>query len=175
MSEGMGKSSEEGEGEGEVGRRARVEFVRVLMDGAACVLELGRVERLVSDPEITRVPRSSPVVAGITAVGSDIAPVAEGRTLLGLSPRSPVETPMLVLLDRDDGGRAAGLLVDEVVGIETHHIDSVAPVEEGEDPESGIDRRWFRAVVSPDADRSTVGVLDVGAVLEAAADRSHSP
>ena len=173
MSEGMGTASEDGDGE--VGRRSRIEFVRVLMAGESCVLELGRVERLVVDPEITRVPRSSPVIAGVTAAGSDIAPVVEGRTLLDLPPRPPEEAPTLLLLDREDADRAAGLLVDEVVGIETHDVDRVTPIAESGDWEPGVDRRWYLAVVTPDADDRPMGVLDLRTVLEAAAERSHSP
>lgn len=171
MSEGVGEAADDGD----AGRRDRIEFVRVLVAGEPCVLELGRVERLVADPEMTRVPRSSPVVAGVTAVGSDIAPVVEGRTLLGPSSRAPEDTPTLLLLDRDDGARTAGLLVDEVVGIETVHVDRVTPVDGRRDPQPGIDRRWCRAVVTPETGDRPMGVLDVRTVLEAAAERSHSP
>ncbi|PSQ11442.1 hypothetical protein BRC93_05500 [Halobacteriales archaeon QS_5_70_15] len=177
MSEGVGEAagnegSEAGE---EVDRRGRIEFVRVLLAGGSCALELGRVERLVADPEITRVPRSSPVIAGITAVGGDIAPVVDGRTLLGPSSRAPDDAPTLLLLDRGDGTRAAGLLVDEVAGIETYHVDRVTPVAGSGDRQPWVDREWCRAVVAPDADGRPIGVLDPRTVLETAAERSHSP
>jgi chemotaxis signal transduction protein len=175
MSEGVGAAPEDGDVNGDVGRRSRIEFVRVLMAGESCVLELGRVERLVVDPEIARVPRSSPVIAGVTAAGGDIAPVVEGRTLLGLPARPPEEAPTLLLLDREDADRAAGLLVDEVVGIETHDVGRVTPIAESGDWEPGVDRRWYLAVVTRDTDDRPTGVLDLRTVLEAAAERSHSP
>lgn len=171
MSEGVGEAADDGD----VGRRSRIEFVRVRMADEPCVLELGRVERLVSDVEITRVPRSSPVIAGVTAVGSDIAPVVDGRTLLGLPLRPPEEAPTLLLVERDGGARAAGILVDDVVGIETHHVDRVLPADGSGDWQPGIDRRWYRAVVAPDDGGRRTGVLDLRTVLEDAAERSHSP
>jgi len=103
MSEGVGEAARDGN----IGRRSRIEFVRVRMADETCVLELGRVERLVSDAEMTRVPRSSSVIAGVTAVGSDVAPVVDGRTLLGLPLRSPEEAPTLLLIERDGGARPA--------------------------------------------------------------------
>lgn len=158
-----------------VTRQDRIEFVRVRVGTEPCALELGRVERVVTDAEITRVPRSSPAIVGVTAVASDIAPVVSGRVLLGLASGAAEGTPTLLVLDRGGDARAACLLVDEVVGIETHHVDRVAPADGGADWRPDVDRRWCRAVVSPEGDDRPVCVLDLRAVMEAAAERSYTP
>lgn len=172
--EGTEETGESGESAdaASVTRRDRIEFVRVRVGADPCVLELGRVERVMADAEITRVPRSSPAIAGVTAVASDIAPVVSGRVLLGHASESAGEASTLLVLDRGGDARATCLLVDEVVGIETHHVDRVAPAGGSADWRPEVDRRWCRAVVSPEGDDRPVGVLDLRAVLEAAADRS---
>lgn len=154
-------------------RRARIDFVRVRLNSATYALELGRVERVLSEPELTRVPRSPAAIAGVAAVRNDIVSVVEGRTVLGLEPRPAEFAPKLLVLDRGRDEPTAGLLVDDVVGIDTHHVESIAPVAERENWRPEVGRSWFRAVV--DADDRSMGVLDVSAVLAAATDSSHLP
>ena len=175
-----GETEETGEAGGTsdaaaVTREDRIEFVRVRVGEVPFALELGRVERVVTAPEITRVPRSSPAVAGVTALASDIAPVIAAGTLLGIPSGSTALASKLLVLDRGGNARAVGLLVEEVVGIETHRVDRVAPVDEDADRQPEVGRQWCRAVVSPEAEDRPVGVLDVRTVLEAAAERSYSP
>lgn len=156
-------------------RQDRIEFVRVHLGDVAYLLELGRVKRLVDDPTTTRVPRSPPAVVGVTAVGGDVVPVVEGRTVFGLSTRSPDRPPKLLVLDQVGDTRRAGLLVDEVIDIDTYHVDRVEPVAECQDWQPRVGREWFRAVVElPDSDDRSVGVLDLRTVVETAAERANT-
>ncbi|UPV99479.1 chemotaxis protein CheW [Halorussus gelatinilyticus] len=152
-------------------RREWVEFVRFPLGDHAYGLELGRVEQIVPDPDVTPVPQTGPAIAGVTNLGSEIPVVVDARALLGLTPGPDDAEPTLLVLDRDDD-RPTGLLVEAVTGIDAHHVDTVAaPHEAAWDPPVG--RRWFRAVVedSERADRP-IGVLDLDVVVDNARDQS---
>lgn len=152
-------------------RREWVEFVALRLGERSDRLELGRVEQILDDPTVTDVPQSGPAIAGVTNLGSEIAVVVDGRALLGLSDRPPSAEPTLLLLDRGDA-RPTGLLVDDVAGIEAHHVDAIeAPDAAGFEPSVG--RRWFRAVVvDPDRLDEPVGVLDLDAIVAGARGQS---
>jgi chemotaxis signal transduction protein len=164
-------------------RRDWVEFVRFPLGEREYGLELGRVGRILRDPDVTAVPGTDPTIAGVTNLGSEIPVVVDGRALLDLPARSPDSETVLLLLDRDEA-RPSGLLVDDVTGIEAHHVgDLRRPGDCDWDPPVGT--RWFRAVAvgaagerasgdedddataSDDPDRLT-GVFDLDAVLAAA-------
>lgn len=152
-------------------RREWVEFVRFPLDGDTYGLELGRVERILRDPDVTPVPQTGPAVAGVTNLGSEIPVVVDARALLGLPAGPAGAEATLLVLDRDDA-RPTGLLVDEVAGIDAHHVDAVAVPREAEwDPPVG--RRWFRAVVEPsERTDEPIGVLDLDAVVANAREQS---
>lgn len=152
-------------------RREWVEFVALRLGGAPRLLELGRVEQILDGPTVTPVPRTAPTIAGVTNLGSEIPVVVDGRAVLGLPDRPPSADATLLLLERDDA-RPAGLLVDDVAGIEAHHVDAVAAPDEA-DWEPTADRRLFRAVVvdAENADEP-VGVFDLDAILAEARDQS---
>ncbi len=152
-------------------RREWVEFVRFPLGDHAYGLELGRVERIIAAPDVTPVPQTGPAIAGVTNLGSELPVVVDARALLGLTARPDDADATLVVLDREDA-RPTGLLVDEVTGIDAHHVDTVrVPHEAAWDPPVG--RRWFRAVVedSERADRP-IGVLDVDVLVANARDQS---
>ena len=179
-------------------RRDWVEFARFCLGERDYALELGRVERILRDPEVTPVPGTGPGIAGVTNLGSQIPVVVDARALVGLPDRAADAESVLLLLDRGDA-RPSGLLVDDVVGIESHHVDDVRPPDECDDWEPAVGRRWFRAAVfesdatagddsgatiepdengiaevaessTADADRPT-GVFDLDALLAAARGR----
>ncbi|MFC4449507.1 chemotaxis protein CheW [Halorussus aquaticus] len=153
--------------ETEENRRDWVEFVRFGLGGDDYGLELGRVEQILDDPSVTPVPQTGPAVAGVTNLGSEIPVVVDGRALLELPTRAPDAETTLLLLDRGDA-RPTGLLVDEVAGIDAHHVDSVETPEDG-DWEPSVRRRWFRAVVA-ESDRTDepMGVFDVDVLVSKA-------
>src|SRR6056297_3048183 len=98
-------------------RREWVEFVRFPLGDHAYGLELGRVERIVADPDVTPVPQTGRAIAGVTNLGSELPVVVDARALLGLTARPDDADATLVVLDRGDA-RPTGLLVDEVAGID---------------------------------------------------------
>jgi chemotaxis signal transduction protein len=152
-------------------RREWVEFVRFPLGDHAYGLELGRVEQILSDPDVTPVPQTGPAIAGVTNLGSEIPVVVDARALLGLGAESPAGKPTLLLLDRGDA-RPTGLLVDEVAGIDAHHVDTVSvPHEAAWDPPVG--RRWFRAVVeASERTGRPIGVFDLDVLVANARDQS---
>jgi len=153
-------------------RREWVEFVNFNLGSEVYALELGRVEQILPDPSVTEVPQTAPTIAGVTNLGSEIPVVVEGRALLELPDRPPAAEPTLLLLDRDDA-RPTGLLVDEVLGIEAHNVDTVAPPGTIEDWSLPVGPRWFRAVVDdPDRAGQPIGVFDLDAIVREARGQS---
>lgn len=148
-------------------RRERVEFVRFGLAGDDYGLELGRVERILDAPAVTPVPQTGPAIAGVTNLGGRIPVVADGRALLDLTARPRDADATLLLLDRGDS-RPTGLLVDDVAGIDAHHVEGIETPASA-DWEPPANRRWFRAVVA-DADRTDdpLGVLDLDALVDEA-------
>ena len=149
-------------------RRDWVEFVHFRLDGDAYELELGRVERIVRNPAVTAVPQSGAAIAGVTNLGGEIAVVIDGRALFELPERPADEDAVLLLLDRGNA-QPTGFLVDDVPGIDPHHVDRVASPTEVEGWEPPIDDRWFRAVIE-ETERTgrPVGVIDFEAIVEGA-------
>lgn len=127
-------------------RRNWVEFVRVRL-GDDYALELGRVERILRDPDVTPVPGTGEGIAGVTNLGSQIPVVVDARALLGLPDRSPDTETVLLLLDRDEA-RPSGLLVDGVEGIEAHHVEELRTPAACDDWNPAVESQWFRAVVA---------------------------
>ncbi|MFC7080781.1 chemotaxis protein CheW [Halorussus caseinilyticus] len=118
-------------------RREWVEFVRFGLGGGDYGLELGRVEQILDGPAVTPVPQTGPAIAGVANLGGEIPVVVDGRALLELPARAPDAETTLLLLDRGEG-RPTGLLVDEVVGIDAHHVGRIdAPDASDWEPPSG--------------------------------------
>ena len=153
-------------------RRDWVEFVRFRLGDDTYELELGRVEQILKNPTVTEVPRTGPAIAGVTNRGGEFPVVVDGRALLGLPPRSPEADRILLALDRGNV-QPTGLLVDDVVGIEAHHVDHIGLPDELDDWDPAVGRRWFRAVVAdPDREEEPTGVFDLNAVVDEARGRS---
>lgn len=152
-------------------RREWVEFVHFHLGDGAYELELGRVRQIVRKPEVTTVPQSGAAIAGVTNLGGEIAVVIDGRALFDLPERPSDAEGVLLLLDRGNA-QPTGFLVDDVPGIDPHHVDAIeSPTEVEWDPP--IDDRWFRAVVA-ETDRTggPVGVVDYEAIVGEAREQS---
>jgi chemotaxis signal transduction protein len=175
-----------------------VEFVVFRIGGRRYAVELGRVGQVVRRPNVTRVPRTPPLLLGVTDVGGDVTAVVDGHRLLG-GGRDRDGVPALVLFERERTGQSAGVYVDHVEGIQAVDVDEIHPVDAvtgpGSDDEPGspasrdpdaepgtadaetgdpppewepADPSLFRAVLVDDC---AVGVLDPERVAEAAATR----
>lgn len=145
-------------------------------------VEAGYVARVVEEFALTRIPRTSDLVAGMSELDGEATVVVDvGRALGASRSGEPSATRRVVKLHREGGG-AAGLLVDGVVGFETVDVDEIEPVERPGDgtpatdaddaPRDADETRdaatWVRATVAPnDSTRpNPVGVLDLPFLLQ---------
>jgi purine-binding chemotaxis protein CheW len=143
-----------------------VEFVRFQLGGASYAVELGAVAQLVRNPELTRVPRTPPLVAGVTGVAGDVTAVVEGRVLVEAPARDPAADTALLLFDRQATGQTSGLLVDVVDRVATLPVDRIRPPADGELPET--DRRLVKAVF--ESESGTTRVIDPERVVAVASE-----
>ncbi len=82
------------------------------LDGLFFGVEVGKVQEVIRYQEMTRVPLSPPVIAGLINLRGQIVTAIDLRHQLELSPRKSGELPMNVVIRRDDG--PVSLLVDEI-------------------------------------------------------------
>lgn len=154
------------------GTPGHVEFVRVHLDGESYVFELGRVNSLVRSPSFTRVPRTSPIIAGVTETQGDVTVAIDGRALLGADDQRKSLTGgdcdgapprILVVFAGIAHDQTVGMLVDGIGGIETHPVDVLAPAgADGTSPDDP-ENDWFKAII----DEKT-WVFDPEKLIEAA-------
>lgn len=146
-------------------RRNWVEFVHFTLGDHSYEIELGRITQIVRNPAVTQVPQTGPTISGVTNFGGEIAVVIDGRAVLESSPHSADSDALFLLFDRQTT-QPAGLLVDDVSGIEPHHIDCIKAPTESDTWDPHLDEHWFRAVVEdPDRTDQPIGVLDTGTII----------
>lgn len=125
-----------------------VEFVRVRLGDESYVFELGRVNQLVRRPSLTRVPRSPPTIAGVVEIQGNVTAAIDGRRLLEVDPREPVDAPrVLVVFTRSGHDQPVGILVDGIDGVEAHAVDVIEPATTAAAGADDRERGWFKAVV----------------------------
>lgn len=125
-----------------------VEFVRHQLGDETFVFELGRVDKLVRRPSLTRVPRTSPTIAGVTEIQGDVTAAIDGRKLVGADTGGAVDSPrVLVLFAQSTHDQPVGLLVDDVDEIETHSVDAIEPAHAAETHPDDHELDWFKAVI----------------------------
>lgn len=106
---------------------------------------------------LTPLPQAAPWQAGALNLRGHVIPVVDLRQRLGSPPCEPsLDTRILVV---EEAGTTAGLLVDEIIGVET-------PLEAAPEPASGDP---FTRAILRSGDRLVVA-LDVAAVLAEARD-----
>jgi chemotaxis signal transduction protein len=141
-----------------------VEFVRVDLCGETYVFELGRVNQLVRSPSLTRVPRTPPTIAGVTEIQGHVTVAIDGRTLLGADDREGGDSSrILVVFAPTAHDQSAGLLIDDVGGIETHPVDVIEPANTATKGPDDRERGWLKAVIDGDT-----WVFDPEGLIEAA-------
>lgn len=153
-------------------RRNWVEFVHFHLDDNSYKIELGRIRQIVRNPRITQVPQTGSVIAGIANLGGEIAVAIDGRSLFRTSARPDDAESTLLLFDRPNA-QPSGLLVDDVAGIDPHHVEDIDAPGDADDWAPEVGERWFRAVVD-DSDETDhpVGIIDLDAIVAEARDRS---
>jgi len=93
------------------------------IDGKSLVTSLGEVREILHYPSLTRVPGAKSWVRGIANVRGNLLPIMDMKGFLeGAATEIGRQTRVLVIRE---GGMAAGLLVDEVLGLR-HFFDEEA-------------------------------------------------
>ena len=82
------------------------------LEGLFFGVEVEKVQEVIRYQEMTRVPLSPAVIAGLINLRGQIVTAIDLRHQLGLSARKSEELPMNVVIRRDDG--PISLLVDEI-------------------------------------------------------------
>jgi purine-binding chemotaxis protein CheW len=131
-----------------------VELLTTSVSGQRYAVEVGRVDRVVDVPPLTRVPRAPGAVLGVANVQGELTVVLDLHGLVGLD-RSEQDGRLLVF-EGEHGGHRTGVIVDSVGGVEPVPTDRIAPA--GADGATGGPAP-FNAVVRP-ADGAPWNVLD---------------
>jgi len=151
-----------------------VEYQRMVVFRIGSVTYAAQVDavRTVVEPtDLTDVPRSSPAIEGVMDLRGDITAVIDPHVHFA-DLRTDETDQRVVVIDRGPDRQAAGLLVDEVSGVESIPAPYFYDVED-EDAETEPFRRVGELVVAtiqrPDDEGGTerIGVLDTEAVVQA--------
>lgn len=106
----------------------QLQMATFFVDGLFCGIDVLRVQEVLREQEMTRVPLAPPVVEGLINLRGQIVTALDIRRRLGLPERTPGETPMSVVVRTDDA--PVSLLVDdigEVVGVDPSCFEAAPP------------------------------------------------
>ncbi len=104
-----------------------VEFLFCRIGNERCALELGLVDRVapLSEPDVTRVPRTPAIVRGVTSVEGSVSVVLDLRPEADIGGEETSIEGRLVCLDLLEDGEGIGLFVEDTEGLESTHVDSI--------------------------------------------------
>ena len=91
---------------------AVAEYVTAMIGGQLFGLPISRVQDVFMPDRLTRVPLSSPEIAGVLNLRGRIVTAVDLRRRLGMPPRSDAGAPMAVGVDLR--GESYGLLIDQI-------------------------------------------------------------
>lgn len=131
-----------------------VQFLRFVVGGHRCAVEVGRVGDIVETPHLTPVPNTPAVVTGVAQLRGELTVVLDGPTVVGAEDRALPAATRTVALDRGGEGTGLALEIDDIDGLTTVGVDDIVP---GAPP--GLDPEAFLATV--ETDDEVLGVLDV--------------
>jgi len=142
---------------------AVIEYVTVMLDGQLFGLPISRVQDVFMPDRLTRVPLSSPEIAGVLNLRGRIVTAIDLRRRLGFPPRSDRRPPMAVGIER--AGESYGVLIDSVGEV-------MKLAEETREPNPvNLDARLARVSAGVHRlDGQLLVILDVDRVLDMAAD-----
>ena len=140
-----------------------IEYVTVIIDGQLFGLPISRVQDVFMPDRLTRVPLSSPEIAGVLNLRGRIVTAVDLRRRLGMPPRSDAGAPMAVGIELR--GESYGLLIDSVGEV-------MKLAEETREPNPvNLDARLARVSAGVHRlDGQLLVILDVDRVLDMAAD-----
>lgn len=93
---------------------------RILGRGVAVLLE--EMNELLEVPHCTRLPRVKPWVKGVANVRGKLTPIVDFAVFLGSRLTAPPKRQRVLLVERES--IAAGLIVDEVIGMKHFRVDA---------------------------------------------------
>jgi len=166
FSEAFRRASRELPARTDVAPTRTVVCFRLLGCGVAVLLE--EVNELLEVPQCTRLPRVKPWVRGVANVRGRLMPIIDFAGFLGGRLTAPPKRQRVMLVERGD--IAAGLIIDEVVGMRHVRVDAYDEHREGVPPPLSPfvpgtflseGERW--ALLRPDALFGSSDFLDVAA------------
>jgi len=134
------------------------EYVTVLIGGQLFGLPISRVQDVFMPDRITRVPLSSPEIAGVLNLRGRIVTAIDMRVRLGMTIAQDAKPPMAVGIESK--GESYGLLIDTV-----GEVLKLSPDSREQNP-INLDARWTRVSAGVHRlDGQLMVVLDVDSVL----------
>ena len=144
-------------------REQVTEYVTVVIDGQLFGLPISRVQDVFMPDRLTRVPLSSPEIAGVLNLRGRIVTAIDMRRRLGMPPRADGRPPMAVGIELK--GESYGLLIDSV--------GEVLKLADGTREPNPVNLDQHLARVSAGVHRlegQLMVILDVDRVLETSSD-----
>jgi purine-binding chemotaxis protein CheW len=132
-------------------------YVTFRLDGATWGVPLGDVREITRLPDVVRVPRSPPSLAGLANLRGAVLPVASLRRLMRLADAPPSAAARVVVLDR---GFPVGFMVDgatSLVNVAASRIEPPGAVGSDIDPTllqgafADVDGSGTTRILDPDA------------------------
>lgn len=113
-----------------------IEYVTVTVGGQLFGLPINRVQDVFAPDRLTRVPLSTPEVAGVLNLRGRIVTAIDMRVRLGLPKRTEDKAPMAVGIEY--GGESFGLMIDAVGEV------LKLPLSTREQNPANLDPRWTK-------------------------------
>jgi purine-binding chemotaxis protein CheW len=135
------------------------QFCTFFLDSLFFGVEVQRVQEVLREQEMTRVPLSSPVVNGLINLRGQIVTAIDLRRRLELRERTGDRAPMNVVVRTDDG--AVSLLVDEIGDVIKVQNGTFEPPPE---TLTGISRHLIRGIHK--LDKQLLLVLDIDRTVD---------
>jgi purine-binding chemotaxis protein CheW len=153
--------------------RELVEFITVHVGNDRYGFEVGRIAQVTDVPHITRIPRTTDIVAGLASVTGEMVCVLDTRAAFDLPP-SDEEGKLVVLEREDDDAQVVGVLVDDIGDVERYPVDAIERPEERPSAATGP---WVTAVVGAETttngDVAVLGVERLAASIAPEQETTH--
>jgi purine-binding chemotaxis protein CheW len=137
------------------------QFCTFFLDSLFFGVEVQRVQEVLREQEMTRVPLAPPVVNGLINLRGQIVTAIDLRRRLELRERASDRAPMNVVVRTDDG--AVSLLVDDIGDVIKVQSDTFEPPPE---TLTGVTRHLIRGIHK--LDTQLMLVLDIDRTIDLA-------
>jgi chemotaxis signal transduction protein len=128
-----------------------VQTLTIFIDGSQYAIETGYVDGVIATPTLSAVPQTAPALAGLARVRGDVGVFLDGRALVGTDLDSEAgesrdsgtlavdaNPDTAVLVQREEGARPIGVLVDDAREMERINVDRIVTAAE-----AGLDDTVF--------------------------------